>query len=186
VEAAAALEKDLGEEGEVPELELEPEGEAKRVQSEAVEELLTEKLTRGLVAELPAESLTLAERVWEPLERELVLREKDQLEVPEALAKEPPSTESWTEVMARPSEATPETVVVPERVAPLAGLLIDTVGGAAVTTLILRLAEAEPLTASLTATVKGNAPATVGVPERMPDEDRLRPVGSVPLETDHE
>ena len=55
-------------------MELEPEGEAKRVQSEAVEALLTEKLMRGLVAE-PAESLTLAERVWGPLERELVLRE---------------------------------------------------------------------------------------------------------------
>ena len=169
----------------MPELELEPEGEAKRVQSEAVEALLTEKLTRGLVAE-PVESLTLADRVCGPLERELVLREKDQLEVPEALAKVPPSTESWTEVMARPSEATPETVVVPETVAPFAGLLMETAGAAAVTTLMLRLAEAEALAASLTATVKGNAPATVGVPERVPDEDRLRPVGSVPLETDHE
>jgi len=58
--------------------------------------------------------------------------------------------------------------------------------GGRLTTLILRLAEAEALAASLTATVKGNAPATVGVPERVPDEDRLRPVGSVPLETDHE
>ena len=171
---------------EVPELELEPEGEAKRVQSEAVEELLTEKLTTELVAELPEESFTFAESECGPLERELVLREKDQLVVPEALAKEPPSTETWTEVMARPSEATPETVVVPERVAPLAGLLINTVGGAAVTTLILRLAEAEALAASLTATVKGNAPATVGVPEMVPVEDRLRPVGSVPLETDQE
>ena len=51
---------------------------------------------------------------------------------------------------------------------------------------MLRLAEAEPLTASLTVTVKGNAPATVGVPERVPDEERIRPVGSVPLESDHE
>ena len=119
------------------------------------------------------------------MERELVLREKDQLEVPEALAKEPPSTESWTEVMARP-EATPEMVIVPETVEPFAGLLIETVGAAAVTTLMLRLAEAEPLAASLTPTVKGNAPATVGVPERVPADDRLRPVGSVPLETDHE
>ena len=47
---------------------------------------------------------------------------------------------------------------------------------------VLDLPEAAPLTV----TVKGNAPATVGVPERVPDEDRLRPVGSVPLETDHE
>jgi len=147
---------------------------------------LTEKLTTELVADNPAESLTLAERVCDPLEKELVLREKDQLVVPEALAKEPPSTETCTEVMVRPSEATPETVVVPETVAPFAGLLIDTVGGAAVTTLILRLAEAEALAASLTATVKGNAPATVGVPEMVPVEDRLRPVGRVPLETDQE
>ncbi|OLB34027.1 MAG: hypothetical protein AUH11_19635 [Acidobacteria bacterium 13_2_20CM_57_17] len=143
-------------------------------------------LTGELVAELPEESFTFAVSVCAPLERELVLREKDQLVVPEAFEKAPPSTESCTEVMGRPSEATPETVVVPERVAPLAGLLIDTVGGAAVTTLILRLAEAEALAASLTATVKGKDPATVGVPERAPDEDRLRPVGSVPLETDHE
>ena len=76
--------------------------------------------------------------------------------------------------------------MVPETVAPLAGLLIDTVGAAAVTTLMLRLAEAEALAASLTATVKGNAPATVGVPERVPVDDRLKPVGSVPLETNHE
>ena len=170
----------------MPELELEPEGEAKRVQSEEVEALLTEKLTTELVADNPAESLTLAERVCDPLEKELVLREKDQLVVPEALAKAPPSTETCTEVMVRPSEATPETVVVPETVAPFAGLLIDTVGGAAVTTLMLRLAEAEALAASLTATVKGNAPATVGVPEMVPVEDRLRPVGRVPLETDQE
>src|SRR5437016_11569300 len=135
-------------------------------------------LTEELVAELPEESLTLADRVCGPLERELVLREKDQLEVPETLAKAPPSTESWTEVMARPSEATPETVVVPETVAPFAGVLIDSVGGAAVNTLILRLAEAEALAASLTATGKGNAPATVGVPERGAGEDRLRPRGS--------
>src|SRR5436190_1398416 len=87
----------------------------------------------------PVESLTLADRVWGPLERELVLREKDQLEVPEALAKAPPSTETWTEVIARPSEVTPETVVVPETVEPFAGLLIDTERAAAVTTLMLRL-----------------------------------------------
>src|SRR5438309_6020243 len=74
-------------------------------------------LTGELVAELPEESFTFAVSVCAPLVRELVLREKDQLEVPEALAKAPPSTETWTEVMARPSEATPETVVVPETVA---------------------------------------------------------------------
>src|SRR5207249_4322308 len=91
---------------------------------------------------------------------------------------------SWKGVFSQNGQ--PETVVVPETVTPFAGLLIETEGAAAVTTLMLRLAEAEPLAASLTPTVKGNAPATVGVPERVPDEDRLRPVGSVPLETDHE
>src|SRR2546429_2341067 len=60
-------------------------------------------LTRELVAELPEESFTFAVSVCAPLERELVLREKDQLEVPEALAKAPPSTESWTEVIDRKS-----------------------------------------------------------------------------------
>ena len=58
----AAPKKDLGAEGLVPELESFPEGDAKRVQSAAVEELLTVKSTRELVADLPAASLTLAER----------------------------------------------------------------------------------------------------------------------------
>src|SRR2546429_9878634 len=116
-------------------------------------------LTRELVAELPEESFTFAVSVCAPLERELVLREKDQLEVPEALAKVPPSTESWTEVMARPSEATPETVVVPETVAPFAGQLMETAGAAAVTTLMLRLAEAEAPEASLIAPEHRNASA---------------------------
>jgi hypothetical protein len=120
------------------------------------------------------------------LERELELRLKDQLEVPEALAKVPPSTDTWTELMVRPSEATPETTTVPETVEPLAGLLIDTVGGAAVTTLMLRFAEADALALSFTTTVKGDVPATVGVPEMVPDEDRPRPVGSEPLDSDHE
>jgi hypothetical protein len=181
----AAPKKDLGAEGEEPELESLPEGEAKRVQSEEVEVLLTVKSRRALVADLPAESLTLAEREWAPLTRELVSRGKDQLEVPEALAKAPPSTATWTELMLTESEATPETTILPETVALLRGLLIETVGAAAATTLMLRLAEAEALALSLTATVKGNDPATVGVPEMFPDEDRLRPVGSVPPGRDH-
>src|SRR5437879_12788964 len=92
--------------------------------------------TGELVAELPAELLTLADRVCDPLEKEVVLREKDRLVVPEALAKAPPSTESWTEVMARPSEAAPAAVVVPDRVARLLGLLMETVGAAAVAWLL--------------------------------------------------
>jgi hypothetical protein len=57
---------------------------------------------------------------------------------------------------------------------------------AAVTALMLRLAEAEWPTASLTSTVKGKAPVTVVDPEIAPAEDKLRPAGSVPLESDHE
>src|SRR5438034_11506865 len=103
--------------------------------------------------------------------------------VPEAFEKAPPSTESCTEVMGRSSEATPETVVVPERVAPLAGLLMETEGAAAVTTWILRFAEAEALVADLTATVKEKASPTVGVPETDPREDELNPVGSLQLQS---
>jgi hypothetical protein len=117
------------------------------------------------------------------LGRELELRLKDQLEVPEALAKVPPSTDTWTELMVRPSEATPETTTVPETVEPLAGLSIDTVGGAAVTTLMLRFAEAEALALSFTTTVKGNVPATVGLPEILPALFMVSPLGRVPLET---
>jgi ApbE superfamily uncharacterized protein (UPF0280 family) len=57
---------------------------------------------------------------------------------------------------------------------------------AAVTAVMLRLAEAEWAAASLTNTVKGKAPVTVVDPEIAPAEDKLRPVGSVPLESDHE
>ena len=83
-EAAAAPLKVLGAEELEPELESFPEGEAKRVQLEEVEPLLTVMDTGELVAEMPAASVVLAEREWEPLEREEVLRLKDQLLVPEA------------------------------------------------------------------------------------------------------
>jgi hypothetical protein len=85
--------------------------------------------------------------------------------------------------MATPLLATPETVTVPETVAPLAGLTIETVGGAAATTSMLRLVEAEALELSFTAAVKGNDPATVGVPEIAPLEFSARPFGSAPLST---
>jgi hypothetical protein len=112
----------------------------------------------------------------------LVLREKDQEMVPEALEKVPPSTETWTEEIVRPSEATPETEIEPETVAPLEGEEIETEGGAAVPTVMLKLAEAEAPVESLTETVKGKEPATEGVPEIAPAEDNVKPVGSVPLE----
>jgi hypothetical protein len=155
------------------------------VQFVAVEVLSTEMSTRELVAELPPESLTLAERECVPLERLLVLRLIDQLVVPEALTNDPPSTVSCTELIVKPSEATPEIEIVPETVEPLAGLEMETEGAAAVTILMLRLAEAEVPVLSFTATLKEDKPATVGVPEMEPDEERVRPVGSAPLEIDH-
>jgi hypothetical protein len=176
----------LGAEELVPELESLPEGEANRVQLVEAEALFTEMSTRELVAELPAESLTLAEREWVPFEREFVFRLVDQLVVPEALAKAPPSTDSCTELIVKPSEATPETETVPDTVEPLAGLEMDTVGAAGVTTSMARLAEAELAAASLTCILKEKVPATVGVPEMAPEEDRVMPAGSVPLESDHE
>src|SRR5215472_4363537 len=47
-------------------------------------------------------------------------------------------------------------------------------------------AVAEPAAPSVTLTVKFAAPAAPGVPEMLPPADRLRPAGSVPLDTDHE
>jgi hypothetical protein len=65
------------------------------------------------------------------LEREEVLREKDQLEVPEAEEKAPLSTCTWTELKPRLSEAVPERVMEPETVAPFEGEEMETEGGAA-------------------------------------------------------
>jgi hypothetical protein len=50
------------------------------------------------------------------------------LEVPEAVEKAPPSTCTATELRATESEAVPETVMVPETVAPLAGEEMATTG----------------------------------------------------------
>jgi hypothetical protein len=118
----------LGEEEVEPELESLPEGEAKRVQSEAVEPLLTVIERAELEAEAPAASVALAVREWEPLASEPVFKLKDQLEVPEALEKEPPSTESCTELRVTESEAVPETAMVPETVEPLEGEEMETEG----------------------------------------------------------
>jgi hypothetical protein len=85
-------------------------------------------VTRELVAVIPAASVTFAFRVCGAFEREPVLREKDQLVVPEALEKEPPSTESCTELRVTESEAVPETAMVPETVEPLEGEEMETEG----------------------------------------------------------
>ena len=177
--ALAAPWNDFGEEGEVPEWESLPEGEANRVQSDASEPLLTVIATGELVVETPAVSVALAVRVWEPLERELVLRDIDQLEVPEVPAKEPLSTESCTDVMETLSEAVPETAVMPETVEPLAGEVMVT-DGEEVAILMLRLADAERAAASLTCAEKKNEPAEVGIPEMAPLLARARPEGSAP------
>ena len=130
-----------------------PEGEANKVQSDAREPLLTVITMGELVVETPAASVALAVRVWEPLERELVLREMDQLDVPEVPAKELLSTESCTELMETLSEAVPETVVMPETVEPLEGEVMVT-EGEEVAILMLRLADAERAAASLTCAEK--------------------------------
>jgi hypothetical protein len=117
------------------------------------------------------------------LERELVFREKDQEEVPTAEKKLPPSTATCTERRATVSEALPEMEAVPERVAPLAGevILTEGAGVTGVEMLMLRLAEAEWPAESFTNTVKRKEPATDGVPERVPVEERDRLVGKEPL-----
>ena len=84
--AEAALEKDLGEEGLVPELPLLPDGEAYSVQSEAKLPLLTFRSSKELVAVLPEGSVTLALKLCVPLDRAVVFTERVQLVVPEAFA----------------------------------------------------------------------------------------------------
>jgi hypothetical protein len=78
----------------------------------------------------PELSVVLAVSVWVALLREVVFRLKLQLLVPEALEKLPPSTDTWTEEIERLLEAVPETVIVPDTVAPFAGAVIETAGGA--------------------------------------------------------
>jgi hypothetical protein len=182
--AAAAAEKDKGDEGEVPELEEDPEEEAYSVQSPAVDVLFTVTSTSELVADLPAESVTFALNVCEPFERELVSREKDQFTVPEAFANPPPSTDTCTELIAIVSEAVPVTEIVPEIVAPLAGDAMDT-EGCGVRTRMERFLDVVFATASLTCTVNGKDPATEGVPEIVPALLSERPFGREPLRTLH-
>ena len=74
----------------------------------------------------------------------------------------------------------PETLMVPETVAPLAGAVMAMVGTGEAT-LMLKFAEAERPAASLTCTVKGKEPAREGVPEREPLAFSVSPLGRVPL-----
>jgi hypothetical protein len=83
-----------------------------------------------LKAVTPELSVALAVSVWLALLKDAVSRLKLQLSVPEALEKPPLSTATWTEDIERLLEAVPDTVIVPDTVAPLAGAVIDTAGGA--------------------------------------------------------
>ena len=86
---------------------------------------------RRCLEEVPPElSVALAVSVWVALLKDAVSRLKLQLLVPEALEKLPPSTDTWTEEIERLLEAVPDTVIMPDTVAPFAGAVIDTTGGA--------------------------------------------------------
>ena len=96
------------------------------------------------------------------MERGVVSRGKDQLVVPEAGEKAPPSTCTATELMPRESEAVPETVMVPETEALLVGEEMATVGGRA-TPVAEREMEAGELVALLsTVTLPVALPAAAG------------------------
>ena len=105
--------------------------------------------------------------------------------VPEAFEYAPLSTESCTVLIDTVSEAVPETVTAFETVAPLAGEVMAT-DRTGFTTLMEKLLDAVCAAASFTCTVKGKEPRTEGVPVSEPEELRLRPVGSPPLESDQE
>jgi hypothetical protein len=91
---------------------------------------LTEIETRLLEAVAPELSVALAVSVWVALLKDAVSRLKLQLVVPEALEKPPLSTATCTEEIERLLEAVPDTVIVPDTVAPPAGAVIETTGGA--------------------------------------------------------
>ena len=78
----------------------------------------------------PELSVALAVSVWVALLKDAVSRLKLQLVVPEALEKLPLSTATCTEEIERLLEAVPDTVIVPDTVAPPAGAVIETTGGA--------------------------------------------------------
>ena len=104
------------------------------------------------------------------------------MEVPETVKRAPPSMESCTELMETESEAVPETLTVPETVAPLAGEVMAT-AGVGEATLIDRLFEAVSAEASLTCAEKVKEPAREGAPEIIPPELRVSPEGREPLST---
>lgn len=124
-----------------------------------------------VLAVVPRVSVARAVSVCAALEREVVSRLKDQLVVPEAREKVPPSTRTWTELTPRGSEATPETVIVPETVAPLVGEEMATVGGRAtpVPDNAMMAGELVALLATWTPPVRLPAPVGANVTFRVTD-----------------
>jgi hypothetical protein len=88
---------------------------------------VTESMTVGEM--LPELSVARASTVWVPLARPAVLHDQLQLPVPDAVCHVPLSTVTWTVATETLSEADPDTVTVPETVAPALGELTTTDGG---------------------------------------------------------
>lgn len=63
---------------------------------------------------------------------------------------------------------------------------VQSVASPLLTGAMLRLSVADAVVPALsrTSTMKVNEPAAVGVPETVPEEDRLSPLGNEPLNTD--
>jgi hypothetical protein len=123
--AASAPAKVFGEDAFAPEFASFPDADANNVQSVASVPLLTMKLTGELMVLTPVTSIAFAVMLCGPLESVAVLSEKVQLVTPEAVANVPVSIETCTEL--RLPEAVPETMIVPETVAPAAGESMATI-----------------------------------------------------------
>jgi hypothetical protein len=93
-------------------------GDGKVVGAGAVLLVVTDSVTDFV---FPDVSVARDVSVWAPFSRLVVSSGVLQLDVPEATAKEPPSTDSSTFESPTLSEAVPVTVIVPEAVDPAAG-----------------------------------------------------------------
>src|SRR5213594_3775833 len=91
--------------------------------------LFTVTLTVVAVAVLPAASRATAVRVWDALVAVVVFHERAYGAVVISAPRLAPSSLNWTPTTPTLSVALAETEIVPETVAPLAGAVIDTVGG---------------------------------------------------------
>jgi hypothetical protein len=92
--------------------------------------LLTVMVMPVEVVVFPARSLATAVRVWEALVVAVVFQTMEYGEVVSSAERLTPSSLNWTPTTPTLSAAVAETVVVvPKTVAPLAGAVMDTVGG---------------------------------------------------------